>query len=280
MVTDPYSVLGISRDATEQEIKKAYRQKAKLYHPDFHPNDPEAARKMNEVNEAYDMLTNPDKYASRAARQQQQQQYQSNAGRSSSSYSSTYSSDQGGWSSDFGYGFYDFFGFGGGSTRYDTRPHAEGSDSTEMRSAIDLINSGRYQEAIATLARVVSTLRNGRWYYVASVAYHGTGNNARAMDLLTKAIQLEPENRMYIQLLQEYRYSARTYSAGQSRGYGTNGFNPFRRLIRYIGIFLFIQIALGWIITCGSSGSSSSSGTSSQRYYYTTTPGGYTWVRQ
>lgn len=281
MVTDPYSVLGVSKDATEQEIKKAYRQKAKLYHPDFHPDDPEAARKMNEVNEAYDMLTNPDKYASRRAQQQQyqqqQQQYQSSADR----YSSTYSSDQGGWSSDFGYGFYDFFGFGSGSTRYDTRPRAEGSDSAEIRSAIDLIDSGRFQEAIAVLAKVVSTQRNGRWYYIASVAYHGSGNNSRAMDLLTKAIQLEPENRMYLQLMQEYRYSARAYSTQQSRTYRTTGFNPFRRLIRFIGIFLFIQIALGWIITCGSSGGSSSSGTSSsQQYYYYRTPGGYTWVRQ
>ena len=74
MVQDPYSVLGVSKDATEQEIKKAYRQKAKLYHPDFHPDDPEAARKMNEVNEAYDMLTNPDKYAARRAQQQHYQQ--------------------------------------------------------------------------------------------------------------------------------------------------------------------------------------------------------------
>lgn len=280
MVTDPYSVLGITKDATEQEIKKAYRQKAKLYHPDFHPDDPEAARKMNEVNEAYDMLTNPDKYASRRAQQQQQQsrqQYQSSENR----YSSTYSSDSGGWSSDFGYGFYDFFGFGGGSTRHDTRPRAESPDSAEIRSAIDLIDRGHFQEAIAVLATVVSTLRNGRWYYIASVAYHGSGNNARAMDLLTRAIRLEPENRMYLQLMQEYRYSARTYSTQQSRSYSTTGFNPFRMLIRFIGIFLFIQIALGWIITCGSSGGSSQSGTSSsQQYYYYMTPGGYTWVRQ
>ena len=105
MVQDPYSVLGVSKDATEQEIKKAYRQKAKLYHPDFHPDDPEAARKMNEVNEAYDMLTNPDKY--KARREQEQYRNQQNSQSSgASSYSSSYSSSSGGWSSDFG--FYDF----------------------------------------------------------------------------------------------------------------------------------------------------------------------------
>lgn len=61
MVDDPYKVLGVSRDAGKEEIKKAYRKKAKEYHPDLHPDDPEAARKMNEVNEAYDMLNNPGK---------------------------------------------------------------------------------------------------------------------------------------------------------------------------------------------------------------------------
>ena len=64
MVTDPYKVLGITRDASKEEIKKAYRKKAKEYHPDLHPDDPKAAEKMNEVNEAYDMLCNPEKYRS------------------------------------------------------------------------------------------------------------------------------------------------------------------------------------------------------------------------
>ena len=62
MIDDPYKVLGVSRDATKEEIKRAYRKKAKEYHPDLHPNDPHAAEKMNEINEAYDMLNNPEKY--------------------------------------------------------------------------------------------------------------------------------------------------------------------------------------------------------------------------
>lgn len=66
MVSNPYSVLGITKDASKEEIKKAYRKKAKEYHPDLHPNDPKAAEKMNEINEAYDMLCNPEKYQRQA----------------------------------------------------------------------------------------------------------------------------------------------------------------------------------------------------------------------
>ena len=73
MIDDPHKVLGVSQSASEDEIKKAYRKKAKEYHPDLHPNDPEASRKMNEVNEAYDMLMNPEKYAAKRAQQNRQQ---------------------------------------------------------------------------------------------------------------------------------------------------------------------------------------------------------------
>ncbi|MDY3792273.1 MAG: DnaJ domain-containing protein, partial [Oscillospiraceae bacterium] len=55
-MSDPYQVLGINRGASEDEIKKKYRSLVKQYHPDLHPNDPEAARKMSEINEAYEMI--------------------------------------------------------------------------------------------------------------------------------------------------------------------------------------------------------------------------------
>lgn len=60
---DYYEVLGLQKGATEDEIKKAYRKMAKKYHPDLNPDDPEAEAKFKEVNEANQVLSDPEKRA-------------------------------------------------------------------------------------------------------------------------------------------------------------------------------------------------------------------------
>lgn len=239
MIDDPYKVLGVSQGATQEEIKRAYRRKAKECHPDLHPNDPQAERRMNEVNEAYDMLMNPDKYAQRRAQQQAQQQYSQTyhnpygqQGYGSYQKQQSYGGQQGsygGWdSSDFGFGFGDFFGFGTGPS---VQPPREiPGDSPQVRQVILDINQRNYQAAITRLQNIPSTGRNARWYYLFAVANHGAGNSIAAVENMQRAVQMDPNNQMYHNLLRQYRQAGQTYE-NNARGYNTWAMDPSRLCI-------------------------------------------------
>src|SRR5438067_12056966 len=58
---DYYKVLGVDRSATQEDIKKAYRKLARKYHPDLNPNDKEAHKVFQQINEANEVLSDPDK---------------------------------------------------------------------------------------------------------------------------------------------------------------------------------------------------------------------------
>jgi len=117
---DYYKILGINKNATESDIKKAYRKLARKHHPDLNPNDKTSERKFKEINEANEVLSNPenrkkyDKYgkdwehADVFEKAEQQQQYyrssqqQSSGGFSDSDYSDFFESMFGGGASRSG----------------------------------------------------------------------------------------------------------------------------------------------------------------------------------
>ena len=125
---DCYEILGISKSATDDEIKKAYRKKAKQYHPDANPGDKEAEEKFKEANEAYSILSDPDKKAKYDA--------YGYAGVDPSAGGGGFG---GGFSGGFDMGdIFDMFGgmFGGGSTRRNPNAPMRGED-VGIRITID-----------------------------------------------------------------------------------------------------------------------------------------------
>ena len=120
---DYYEVLGVQKSASDDEIKKAYRQLAKKYHPDMNPGDKEAEVKFKEVNEAYAVLSDSDKRSKydrfgHAA-------FDPASGGTGSGFGGF-----GGFGADFDFGdiFSSFFGGGAGSSRSRANMPIEGDD--------------------------------------------------------------------------------------------------------------------------------------------------------
>lgn len=132
---DYYKILGIDKNASADDVKKAYRKLARKYHPDMNPNDKEAEKKFKEINEANEVLSNTenrakyDKYGEhwkhgeeyeRAQQQQrQQQQYSGN-------YGSGFSGADFGEGEDFSDFFQSMFGGSGGGFGRSSRGSASG----------------------------------------------------------------------------------------------------------------------------------------------------------
>lgn len=187
IIDDPYQVLGVSPDASDEEIKRAYRRLAKQYHPDLHPGDREAAQKMQQINAAYEQIKNPQK---------------------TSQQSGTYGS----------YGGYDPFG---GYRRNDYGQTREGDPY--QRSAAQYIRFGRYREALNALEN--SRERNARWYYLSAVANYQLGNQITALEHIRRAVSMEPDNGTYLDLLRRmenggtaYRTQAENFGGFSMRG--------------------------------------------------------------
>ena len=144
---DYYEVLGISKNASEDDIKKAYRAQAKKYHPDLHPGDKEAEVKFKEVNEAYGVLSDAEKRA-------QYDRFGHAAFDPSSGGGSGFGGFGGFGGADFDFGdiFSSFFG-GGGSSRSRQNMAVDGDDVL-TRITIDFEEAAFGCKKDVTFARI------------------------------------------------------------------------------------------------------------------------------
>ena len=183
-MTDPYQVLGVSPSATDEQIKSAYRELARKYHPDNYVNNPLAdlaQEKMKEINEAYDQIQ----------RQRKQQQQ---------SYSGQASANRG--YSNAGY----------------SRQSYSGQGRSQFADIRQLLNSNRLSEAEELLEGIPQQRRDAEWYYLRGRVFYVHGWLDQAYSYYTRAVQMNPGNAEYQTALNQLMWQRNT--GRPSGGYG------------------------------------------------------------
>ena len=200
-MSDPWQVLGVSRTATDEEIKAAYRKLAHKYHPDLNPGDAEAAKRMQEINSAYDQIKDPDAYrASQASR--------ASSASGGAGYAE-YEDPFGGWN-PFGWGY-------GAGWQQQRAPE----EDTRLRAARNFLNASQFDQALHALGDVPQGERTAEWYYVSAMANSAVGNRITALQHARTAVRMAPDNLSYRSLLNQLEQPSRTYR--QAPGFGLGG---------------------------------------------------------
>ena len=188
---NPYKVLGVSENASQEEIRAAYLELVKKYHPDKYTDNPLkelAGEKLKEINQAYEMLTKKQ------------------------STSSGYNSSSGGYGSS-----------AGGSANTGYRPGGttySGPFAAEFSRARTFINQNNLNAARTILDGI--NVHNAEWNYLYGVIYLRQGWYEKAHACIGRAYEAEPDNPEYRNAYVSLNNSGRVYSNGGSGGIDTS----------------------------------------------------------
>ena len=217
-MNDPYQVLGITRSASQDEIKKAYRTLSRKYHPDANINNPnkaQAEEKFKEIQQAYDQIMDEKE----------------------NGYQSSYDSG--------------FDGFGTYNSSYSGRSESGFSEEYMMhlRAAANYINNRYYNEALNVLAQMKD--RSGQWYYLSALANIGIGNNILATEHAKQALAMEPSNAQFAQLVHQLESGSGWYQDVQ-RTYGRPDATASGTCTRLCFSYMFCNICINGTMCCNS----------------------------
>ena len=188
-VTDPYKILGVDPGATEEEIKSAYRQLVKKYHPDNYAGSPLADlanEKMQEINEAYDMVMK-QRRGGTSGGYDPNAQYAGNPGYS-------------GYSGNAGYG----------------------GQTSALGDIRRLIQQNRLVEAEELLDGIPANRRDGEWYFLKGTIFFKRGWLDDAMNHFSTACRMSPNNPEYRAAMNRMMWQQQGNMGSPNGSYRTN----------------------------------------------------------
>ena len=200
---DPYKVLGVPENASDEEIKKAYRELVKKYHPDRYRDDPMAPvaeKKIREVNAAYDMIRDL-----RSGKRP--------------SYSASDGSGAAGRSGNTGYSG----GYGTGAGSADNASYGTYFNE-KYRHVIELINGGYVIQAYSTLLSVPENMRDGGWYFLMGAVNERLGRYSGAYTCYRTAAAMEPNNNVFTAKAAQFEQFTRQYAQRAQERTGTDDY--------------------------------------------------------